>query len=185
MESIRGILSSIFGLLIVIVAIFLFALLVDQITPLKQLDAYLKENPQPWTGMTLVGAFAGLSLLLFAWISWGLLTGQPMSEDEAKDYMHTSAGSPRLTRVFRGKATGFETPQGAASFREVKDAFRSGAWLRDPVMRVFCLGTVGLLLLALGGFGYFVVTAPPAAKLICAGALLYAFGRTTWGFWKA
>ena len=68
---------------------------------------------------------------------------------------------------------------------KVKDAFRTGAWLYDPVLRVFCLGTIGLLLLALGGFGFLVVTAPPAAKPICGGVLFYAFVRTTWGFWKA
>ena len=38
---------------------------------------------------------------------------------------------------------------------------------------------------ALGGFDFLVVTAPPAAKLICGGALFYAFVRTAWRFWKA
>jgi hypothetical protein len=168
-----------------ITAIFLFALLVDQITPLKQLDAYLKVHPQPWTGLTLGAAAVGFGLLLFAWISWGMLTGRRMSEEEAQAFMSTSAGAPTLHRGLRGKATGVETPEGSASFHAVKDAFRTGAWLHDPFMRVFCFGTVGLLLLTLGGFGYFVVTAPPTAKLICAGALLYAFARTAWGFWKA
>jgi hypothetical protein len=108
-----------------------------------------------------------------------------MSEDEAQDFMRTSPGRPGLTRVFGGQVIGLKTPEGVASFREVKGAFRTGAWLRDPIMRVFCFGVIGLLLLLLGGFGYFVVTAPPAVKLMCAGALLYVFGRTAWGFWKA
>jgi hypothetical protein len=166
-------------------AIFLFALLVDQVTPLKQLDTYFKAHPQPWRGLTLGAAVVGFGLLLFAWISWGMLRGRPMSEHEAQEFMRMSAGQPTLTRVFRGKAAGRKTPEGVVSFRKVKDAFRTGAWLYDPILRVFCLGTVGLLLLALGGFGFLVVTAPPAAKLICGGALLYAFVRTAWRFWKA
>jgi glucose dehydrogenase len=47
------------------------------------------------------------------------------------------------------------------------------------------LGVAGVLLLAIGGFGYFIVTAPPAVKLMCAAALLYALARAAWGFWKA
>ena len=185
MRFVKNALSSILGLLILIFAIFLFALLVDQITPLKQIDTYLTEHPQPWTAITIVAAVVGLILLLFAWISWGLIAGRPMSEDEAKGYMRSSAGLPTLNRVFRGKAGGLETPEGTASFRQVKDAFQTGDWLRNPVMRVFCVGTIGLLLLLLGGFGYFIVIAPLAAKLICAGALLYSFGRTAWEFWRA
>jgi hypothetical protein len=168
-----------------IAAIFLFALLVDQIAALKQLDAYLKAHPQPWTGLSLGAAVIGFGLLLFVWISWGILTGRPMDEDEAREFMSTRAGQPRLRRVFGGPATGIKTPQGTATFREVKDGFRSGAWLHDARLRTFCVGMVGVLLLALGGFGYFIVIGPPAVKLMCAGVLLYAFGRTAWGFWKA
>jgi hypothetical protein len=168
-----------------IAVIFLFALLVDQITPLKQLDAYLKAHPQPWTGLTLGCAMIGFGLLLFAWISWGMLTGRPMSEDEARTFMSNNAGSPGFRRVFGGQATGIKTPEGTATFREIKDGLRSGAWLHDAKLRTFCVGAAGVLLLALGGFGYFIVSGPPAVKLICAGALLYAFGRTAWGFWKA
>jgi hypothetical protein len=59
-----------------IAAIFLFALLVDQVTTLNQLDTYFKVHPQPWTGLTLGAAVVGFGLLLFAWISWGMLTGR-------------------------------------------------------------------------------------------------------------
>jgi hypothetical protein len=166
-----------------IAAIFLFALLVDQIAPLKLFDAYLRAHPQPWTGLALGAAIIGFGLLILTWISWGFLTGRPMDEDEARKFMSSSAGSSK--RIFGGPATGIKTPEGAATFREVKDGFRSGAWLSDAGIRVFCLGVVGLLLLAIGGFGYFIVTGPPTVKLMCAGVLIYAFGRTAWAFWKA
>jgi hypothetical protein len=168
-----------------IAAIFLFALLVDQIKPLKQLDSYLKAHPQPWIGLSLGAVLIGLALLLFAWIGWGLLTGRPMDEEEAREFMSTSAGLTRPKLVLGGQAVGIKTPEGVASFREVKNGFRSGAWLSDAGMRTFCVGVVGLLLLAMGGFGYFFAIGSPTVKVMCAGVLLYAFGRTAWGFWKA
>ena len=178
----KGLLSQI-GL---IGAVFLFALLVDQITLLKQLDAYLKAHPQPWIGLALGAAAVGLGLLLFVWISWGSLAGRPMSAGQARNFMRSSAGQSWSGFAPLGKAAGgIATPEGVASFREVKDAFRSGAWLVNPALRVFCVGVVGLMLLVMGGLGYFVVTGPPAVKVICGGAALYAFGRTAWEFWRA
>ena len=178
--------KGLLNLIGLIVAAFLFALLMDQIAPLKQLDAYLKAHLQPWTGLTLGAAAIGLGLLLFVWISWGILAGHPMSADRARDFMRASAGQSWSGFVPLGKAAGgIATPEGVASFREVKDAFRSGAWLHDPAMRVFCVGVVGLLLLVLGGLGYFVVSGPPAVKVMCGGAAAYVFGRTAWEFWRA
>ncbi len=166
--------------------VFLFALLVDQITPLKQLDATLKAHPQPWIGLALGAAAVGLGLLLFVWISWGILAGRPMSADQAREFMRTSAGQSWSGFTPLGKtAGGIATPEGIASFRQVKDAFRSGDWLVNPALRVFCVGIVGLMLLVLGGLGYFVVTGPPAVKVMCCGVALYAFGRTAWEFWRA
>jgi hypothetical protein len=168
-----------------IAAIFLFALLVDQIKPLKQLDAYLKAHPQPWMGFSLGTVVFGLGLLIFAWVGWAILTARPMDEEEAREFMSTSAGLTRPKLVFGGRAVGIKTPEGVASFGDVKNSFRSGAWLTDASMRIFCLGLVGLLLLGLGGFGYFFVIGSPTVKVMCAGVLLYVLGRTAWGFWKA
>ena len=77
-----------------IAALFVFALLADQIAPLKQFDSYLKEHPQPWTGLTVGATFAGFGLLVFAWISWGILTGRPMSEAEAQEFVRTGPVRP-------------------------------------------------------------------------------------------
>jgi hypothetical protein len=166
--------------------VFLFALLVDRITPLKQLDVYLKAHPQPWIGLALGAAAVGLGLLLFAWVSWVILKGRPMSQDEAQEFMRSSAGQSWVGFAPLGRAAGgIATPEGTASLHEVKDAFRSGVWLHNPTMRVYCAGVIGLLLVVLGGLGYFVVIGPPAVKVICGGVVVYAFGRTAWGFWKA
>lgn len=168
-----------------ITIIFVAAVLVDQIAILKQIDAYFKENPQPWINLTVAATSLGLALLITAWITWERAAGRPMSDEEAHDYMRTRGAPLQRTGVFRGWASGRTTPDGIASFRQIKDAFRSGDWLRDPRIRPFCVGIIGLLLAVLGGFGFFVVTSPPLVKLICAGAVLYAFGRTGWAFWKA
>src|SRR5258707_3244730 len=132
-----------FGMIMVL---FIAALLVDQITVLKQLDTYFKEHPQPWISLTVGATGVGLALLIFAWISWGRFMGRPMTEDEAQEYMRTHIVPARRAGIFRGKAAGVTTPQGMATFRQVKDAFRTGDWVRAPWMRPFCAGTVGLLL---------------------------------------
>lgn len=176
--------SRLLYLISFIVAIFVFAVLVDQIAVLKQLDSYLRENPQPWIGLALGAVLLGMGLLLFAWVGWGSQRNRPMTEKEAKEYMKPN---PRFIQrsAFRGKAAGVTTPQGAASFQEIKGAALTGRWLQDPQVRVFCAGTAGLLLALLGAFGYFIVVGSPTVKVICAGVLLYAYGRTAWAFWNA
>ncbi len=168
-----------------VAAIFLFAVLVDQIAWLKQLDSYLRTHPQPWLGLTVGAAAVGLALLLFVWISWFILQSRPMTQDEAQATMRSTQGPFGASRFLRGKAVGITTPDGEASFHAIKEAFYTGAWLTDPLMRVFCLGTVGLMLLLLGAFGYFAVVGPPAVKVIGAATVVYALGRTAWGFVKA
>ncbi len=180
MRILRNALRGIFKEVIMIAALFILALLVNQITAREHLDAYLRQHPQPWTDLTLGLAGAGLVLLLFAWVSYGVLTGRRMSDREARVYMSRSAAGPTVHRVSSGTVVDMTTPEGVATLHAVKEAFSTGAWLRDPTMRVYCVGMVGLLLFTLGGFGFFVVVGPPSVKVIFVGALLYAFGRTAW-----
>ena len=140
---------------------------------------------KPFLGRFWGAVVVGLGLLVFVWISWLKRSHRPMSEEEAQEFMRTSASRLNLNRVVLGRAFGITAPEGVATFRQVKDAFRSDAWLRDPYLRVFCVGVIGLLLLVLGGFGYFAIIGPPTVKVICVGVLLYVFGRTAWGFWQA
>lgn len=74
---------------------------------------------------------------------------------------------------------------GEASFREIKAAWRSGAWRRGPRWRrLFVMGAGGLLMGA-GLFGLAVVLGPPGVKLLCGGALVYAVVRTVRAFRRA
>jgi hypothetical protein len=110
--------------------------------------------------------------------------GQLTSEDETKAYMSQRARLGRQVGIFRGRAVGRKARM-AASFREVKTAFRSGAWIGDSAWRPICFGVIGALLALTGMFGYFFVIGPPTVKVIVGGALAYALARTAWGFWKA
>src|SRR4051794_8956562 len=113
-----------------IIAIFILAVLLDQLTPLKQLTSFLAERPEPYRGITIGLAVVGWLLLIFTFTGVIWSWGRPMNEDEAHDYMSTSGGNPRVRRKFQGKVVGREF-KGAASFREIKDAMRTGAWLHD------------------------------------------------------
>jgi hypothetical protein len=187
MRFVRVILNGILSRFILIAALFVFAVAVDQITPLKQLDAYLRQHPQPYKGITLVLLGAGLALLLYAWGTAFIYKGRPADEEEAKAYMsgHVGPGwQGWQVGTFRGKAVMREAKL-AASFSQVKEAFRTGQWLLDREWRPLCLGLLGLLLILPGAFGFFFVVSPPAVKVIVALALVYALARTAWGFWKA
>jgi hypothetical protein len=170
--------------LLLVAVIFALAVAVDQIAPLKRFTLYLSQHPEPYRSMAIGMSVAGWVLLIGVLGFLLIARGRPMSEAEARDFMQSSAGGPRLTRVLRGRAAGREF-QIAASFREIKDAFRTGAWLREPGWWPLVIGLLAMPLIFYGMFGYFIVIGPPLVKLICAGALVYATLRTLWAFWKA
>ena len=54
--------------LVLVAGIFLLALLVDQIKPLKQFDAFLRAHPQPYLAFSLAFLIFGGVLMLLAMI---------------------------------------------------------------------------------------------------------------------
>lgn len=75
--------------------------------------------------------------------------------------------------------------EGKATFKEIKRAFRTGAWRRSPRWRRMFLMLVGVALLTFGLFGLGVVVGPGSVKLLCSLALLWVFGMTVYGFFRA
>jgi hypothetical protein len=71
------------------------------------------------------------------------------------------------------------------SFRDVKDAWREGRWVRDARWRTIFMMFLGAALAAWGLFGIFIVRGPLPVRLRCAGAIGYATIRTVTGFWRA
>jgi len=168
----------------VVVVIFALAVAVDQITPLKQFTLYLDAHPEPYKSLTIGMSIVGWALLIGAFVLGLWLKGRPMSEAEAQEYMQSGAGRPRVKRIFKGLAAGREFRM-EASFREIKEAVRRGAWVYDRGWWPILLGLLATPLIAYGMFGYFFVIGAPLVKLVCGGALAYATVRTGWGFWKA
>lgn len=160
-----------------VAAIFAAAVLIDQFSALKQLTAYLNDHPEPYRALAFGLAILGLLLLLVAFLL-GIIDGRRMTEAEAQHFMQ-----PRHGR-FRGAATG-QKFRGEATFRELKDAFRSGEWRRDRTWGPMVIGLIAVPLVLYGMFGFFFVIGAPAVKLLCVGVVLYATARTLWAFWKA
>ena len=98
----RSIFDYIVGRLVIVAAVFVLAVVVGLITPLKQLDAYFKEYPQPYTAITLGMLIVGLALLLYPWSVAIIGHGQPMSEARSKAHASQQMG------IFRGRAVGRE-----------------------------------------------------------------------------
>jgi len=170
--------------LLLVAVIFALAVAVDQIAPLKRLTLYLSQHPEPYRSVAIGMSVAGWVLLIGVFGFFLVARGRPMSEAEAREFMQSSAGRTRMTRSFRGRVAGREF-QMAASFGEIKDVFRTGAWLRDPGGWPLVIGLLATPLIFYGMFGYFAVIGPPLVKLICAGALAYVTLQTVWAFWKA
>jgi hypothetical protein len=168
----------------VVAALFILAVVTDQFMPLKQLTNYFNDHPQPYQGATIALSIIGWSLLIGVFVFSIWIRGRPMSDEQAREFTSTGAGRPRTTRVTRGAAAGREY-RFAASFRDIKDAFRTGSWLHDRRLWPILIGLVGVLFAVYGMFGYFVVIGAPLVKLACIGALAYATIRTVWAFWKA
>ena len=140
--------------------------------------------------LTLGLTAAGLLGMIWGWITVGIKYGRPMSEEEAKQFMARPMGPGAQSASkgwFKGIARGRKLDQPVEwSFREMKEAWHSGAWWRDPDMRRKYLITAGGLLLILSGFLVFMVLSkPPSVKLLMAGTVIYAIVRTAAGFRRA
>jgi hypothetical protein len=68
------------------------------------------------------------------------------------------------------------------SVREMKEAWRSGAWLADPWWRFVFYMAAAATVMIVGLFGLFFMIGFAGLRLVVAGALLYAVARTWWGF---
>ena len=157
------------------------------IAPLRQLSDDLRQHPQPYLGITIAMTAIGIGLFIAVGIEAALRSGRRMTDAEAQAYAGAGPRGPNYAFYrgrFRGKAVGQQVESGN-SFRDIKNACRSGAWWHDPAWRRFLLMVAGALLWLYGGFGIALVTGPPAVKLIVGAALLYLSVRLSWSIWRA
>lgn len=161
--------------------------LAPYIPPLKRFSAALVAKPQPYLSITIGMTVVGIVLFIVVGMITALRSGRRMTDAEAQAYASASLRVPNYAfyrGYFRGKAMGRQV-ENSNSFRDIKEAFHSGAWWRDPVWRRFLLMIAGALLWLYGGFGIALVLGPPAVKLIVSAALLYVSVRLFWSVWRA
>ncbi len=168
--------KQILWMLIIIVTVFALAVMIQQVTLLVQLTDFFDQPPQ-YQMVTVVIVAVGIVLMISALSMRFIRRGRPMTDAEAQEFFRASAGTPRMVRVFRGSAVGRKL-RNEVSFRDIKDAVRFGAWLRDTDRRLF-------FVTALGGLGFFFVIGRPFVKLLVGATTVYVIARTAWVVWKA
>ena len=161
----------------------------EALPPLHRLHAWTQAHRQPLLAVTISLIAVGFVLLLGMAIHMVLSRGKPMSKREidglsARRLTSQPALFRRSVYRSRGTAAGGQA-EDSASFAEVKAAWRARAWRVSPRWRRLFAGLIGTAFLATGLFGLFIVIAPPGIKLLCGGALLYAWVRSITAFARA
>jgi hypothetical protein len=154
---------------------------------LKQFSIDLVAHPQPYLAIAIGMTVIGLGLFIVVGIVNALRSGRRMTEPEARAYASAALRVPSYAfyrGYFRGNAVGQQVVT-SNSFRDIKEALRSGVWRHDPAWRRFLLMAAAALLWLYGAFAIAFVLGPPAIKLIVGAVLLYVTGRLTWSFWQA
>jgi hypothetical protein len=170
---------ALFRTLLWVAILFALALALNAIPPLDDFTRALEQHPEPYKTIAIVVSIVGWGILLLAFVIGFVLSSRPMSDQDARAFLqrttHQRVRGPAAGREFHIDTT----------FREIKQAARTGEWLRNPRWYPIFLGLAALPLIAYGMFGFFIVVGPPVAQVLCAAALLYATVRTLWSFWKA
>lgn len=169
---------AIFRTLVLAAMLIAGAVVLNEITPLRDWARALEQNPEPYKTITITLSIIGWGLFLLALVIGFVLHSRPMSSGAARDFMQRETHGR-----FRGRAAGREF-HSETTMREIKRAVGSGEW-REPKWYPILLGLAALPLIAFGMFGFFIVVAPPVVKVLCIAALFYATARTVWSFWHA
>jgi len=171
--------------------VLLAAILLGELPAVKSVSLLVNQN-RSWLLPIMLGlTAAGFLILLWAWTMIGIRLGKPMTHGEVEQLAaRTQILGPgkRFSKArLWGKTSGVKVdPPLGWTFREMKDAWRNGAWWSDAEMRRKYIITGGGILCILGGFAAMLVATDPASvKLILGGAILYAAARLIWGFRRA
>lgn len=170
-------------------AAILTAAVVSAIPPLPGWFAMVDAHQTPWLVATAGAAGAGLVLMMGGILDLLMAQDRSLNHTEAEDVERSvrMAAQPVAWRAssYRvwGRATGRE---GSESFtlREVKQAWRTGAWRRETIWRRRYVTALGALFMTIGILGLAFTLAPPPVKVLTGGALFYALGMISRGLWK-
>ncbi len=161
----------------------------EALPPLQRLHTWTQAHQQTLLTATIPMAAVGFVFLMSMAIHLVLTRGKPMTQREIRELAARRITlQPTLWRRsayrLRGTAVGAEG-EDSTTFAEIKAAWRVQAWQVSSRWRRIFAGLIGTALLATGLFGTFVVIGPPGIKLLCGGALLYAWARSIAAFVRA
>ena len=175
---------GLFGVLIGLIAI-------GEIPAVHAFSNWINTHRSEFGPVMLGATCLGFIIMIWGWSILGIRDARPMTPSEAKDFMGKPLRLPGTQSFgrgrFKGAAQGVQTDQPVEwSFREMKKAWHAGIWWRDSVMRRRFLITAGGMTTILSGFtALMTLFKPPSAKLLMAGAGMYAVVRLIAGFWRA
>ncbi len=156
----------------VMVLAFLVVTVIGELLPfMKDLEAAINQSRRAY-----VGSAIAVLVLGFAAFMGGVIYGA-VRGDRSRGPRDPIPDRLRGRRQIAGGGFSIEV-----SFREMKEAWRSGVWLADPWWRFVFYMAAAATVMIVGLFGLFFVIGFAGLRLVVAGALLYAVARTWWGF---
>lgn len=176
-------------LLLAFAAIFV-GTVVSAIPPLPGWFQMVDANQTPWLLVTGGSAVLGFVLMMGGILDLLMAQGRTLTHEGASDVERSVrlAARPVAWRAtsYRmwGKATGREGSE-QFTIREMKQAWRNGAWQHETIWQRRFITATGAALLAIGLFGAAFTLGPPSIKVIVGAALLYACVMLVRGFWRA
>lgn len=157
--------------------------------PFQAVQRFIEEHRTSLLVVTIGATAIGFSVFMGGMIYAILHRGRPMGHEEVEeDFARSIRGTRAAPYVWRRSTyriygwTAGRAGGGEASFRELKEAIRTGAWLREPGWRLFFLLVISGLVWMVGILAVSFVLAPATVKLIIAAAVAYATARTVWAY---
>jgi hypothetical protein len=171
-------------------ALVLVAAVLAELPPMPAVVVWIQQHE--WQLMLATGSLGvvGFTLMMGGILKLLMDQDTSLSHADVEDVERSvrMAARPATWRAssYRlwGRAAGQQGSE-QFSFRELKQAWKSGAVRHDRVWKRRFITSAGALMLAMGLFGTFVVLGPGWVKVLLGGALLYAMCMISWGLWKA
>lgn len=167
--------------------VFLLAAILSELPWFKQASQAIDRRHDPLLGLAIALTAFGFIIFMGGILSLLIGSGEPMSHEEIEGAIsqRRNAGEPAVWRASAHRvfgAAGGRQAANEASFAGMKEAWRSGDWIRDSQWRRVFIICSGAGLLFYGMFSLFVVIGAPPIKVLMAGAMAYATIMTIRGF---
>jgi hypothetical protein len=172
-----------------LIAVFLAAV-VAELPPIQALHQSVQSQHEWWLMTAVATVAVGFILMMGGILNLLMAQGRELNHEEAED-VERSVRMARWPVTWR--ATSYKV-QGTAigregsdqfSFRDMKEAWRRGAWKRESIWRRRYATAVGAMILFVGICGVIFVVSPPAIKVLTSVAFFYTLFMTSRGLWKA